>query len=92
MIPAAIGQRAHPFDIRVKESIEQDNAFTPSGWLDAPQQTLYHDVVKQSCRTCHVAFDADTSEFLAERELRHLHGPRAGHPAPLLKSRNVAGR
>ena len=27
----------------------------------APQQALYHDVVKQSCRTCHVALDADTS-------------------------------
>jgi cytochrome c5 len=42
-------------------STEQDNTFTPSGWAGAPQQGLYHDVVKQSCRTCHVAFDADTS-------------------------------
>jgi len=42
-------------------SIEQDNAFTPAGWAGAPRQGLYHDVVKQSCRTCHVALDADTS-------------------------------
>lgn len=42
-------------------SIEQDNTFTPADWVGAPQQGLYHDVVKQSCRTCHVAFDADTS-------------------------------
>jgi len=43
-------------------SVEQDNSFTPSGWAGAPQQGLYHDLVKQSCRTCHVALDADTSE------------------------------
>ena len=42
-------------------SSDQDNAFTPSGWTGAPQQNLYHDVVKQSCRTCHVALDADAS-------------------------------
>jgi len=42
-------------------SIEQDNTFTPTGWVGAPQQDLYRDVVKQSCRTCHVAQDADTS-------------------------------
>ena len=42
-------------------SIEQDNTFTPGGWAGAPQQALYHDVVKQSCRTCHVAQDADAS-------------------------------
>jgi hypothetical protein len=42
-------------------SIEQDNTFTPTLWAGAPRQGLYHDVVKQSCRTCHVAFDADTS-------------------------------
>lgn len=42
-------------------SIEQDNTFTPPGWAGAPQQALYHDVVKQSCRTCHVALDADAS-------------------------------
>jgi hypothetical protein len=39
---------------------EQDNSFTPSGWAGAPQQGLYQDVVKQSCRTCHVALDAST--------------------------------
>ena len=43
-------------------SIEQDNTFTPAGWVGAPQQGLYHDVVKQSCRTCHVGLDADTSD------------------------------
>jgi hypothetical protein len=42
-------------------SIEQDNTFTPTGWVGVPQQDLYRDVVKQSCRTCHVAQDADTS-------------------------------
>jgi hypothetical protein len=44
-------------------SIDQDNNFTPGGWSGSPQQGLYHDVVKQSCRTCHVALDADSSEF-----------------------------
>nr|MBA2526353.1 hypothetical protein [Pyrinomonadaceae bacterium] len=42
-------------------SIEQDNTFTPAGWAGAPQQDLYHDVVKQSCRTCHIALDAEES-------------------------------
>lgn len=42
-------------------SVEQDNSFTPSGWTGAPRQALYHDVVKTSCRTCHVALDADPS-------------------------------
>jgi hypothetical protein len=42
-------------------SIEQDNNFTPSGWTGAPKQGLYHDVIKTSCRTCHVALDADPS-------------------------------
>jgi hypothetical protein len=42
-------------------SDEQDNSFTPAGWAGAPQQNLYHDVVKRSCRTCHVAQDADLS-------------------------------
>jgi hypothetical protein len=42
-------------------SIEQDNTFTPTGWVGAPQQDLYRDVVKTSCRTCHIAMDADTS-------------------------------
>lgn len=43
-------------------STEQDNTFTPAGWVGAPQQDLYHNVVKQSCRTCHVALDADPSD------------------------------
>jgi hypothetical protein len=38
---------------------DQDNNFTPPGWVGAPKQALYHDVVKPSCRTCHVALDAD---------------------------------
>lgn len=42
-------------------SIEQDNSFTPPGWVGAPQQDLYHNVVKQSCRTCHVGLDAEPS-------------------------------
>ncbi|HLF10515.1 MAG TPA: hypothetical protein VJA26_04820, partial [Gammaproteobacteria bacterium] len=43
-------------------SVDQDNTFTPAGWIGAPQQNLYHDVVKQSCRTCHIALDASTSD------------------------------
>jgi hypothetical protein len=38
-------------------STDQDNTFTPPGWAGSPRSTLYHDVVKRSCRTCHVAFD-----------------------------------
>jgi hypothetical protein len=59
-------------------SIEQDNTFTPSGWLGAPQQNLYHDVVKQSCRTCHVALDADTTDnglgWISYGQLRQRRG------------------
>ena len=40
---------------------DQDNNFTPGGWAGAPQQGLYHDLVKNSCRTCHVAFDASAA-------------------------------
>jgi len=36
-------------------SVDQDNTCTPTGWLGSPQQGLYHDVVKTSCRTCHIA-------------------------------------
>lgn len=39
-------------------STDQDNSYTPTGWTGSPQQGLYHDVVKGSCRTCHVAFVA----------------------------------
>ena len=42
-------------------SATQDNTYTPSGWAGSPEHDLYHDVVKGSCRTCHVAFDDDTS-------------------------------
>jgi hypothetical protein len=37
----------------------QDNSYTPINWKGLPQQTLYHDVVKVSCRTCHIAFVSD---------------------------------
>jgi hypothetical protein len=47
--------------------VSSDNAMTsPYGWISYPPgtpatlgsspETLYHTVVKQSCRTCHVAF------------------------------------
>jgi hypothetical protein len=36
--------------------LTQDNSYTPTNWAGAPQQSLYHDVVKVSCRTCHIAF------------------------------------
>jgi hypothetical protein len=36
--------------------LTQDNSFTPANWAGAPQNSLYHDVVKVSCRTCHIAF------------------------------------
>ncbi len=42
-------------------STDQDNSFTPTGWTGAPRSNLYHQVVKPSCRTCHVAFDDDSS-------------------------------
>lgn len=38
---------------------DQDNSYTPTAWDDTlPQRNLYHDVVKVSCRTCHIAFDS----------------------------------
>jgi hypothetical protein len=40
----------------------EDNTWTPSGWSGNPQQGLYHDVVKRSCRTCHVALDDGTTQ------------------------------
>jgi protocatechuate 3,4-dioxygenase beta subunit len=42
-------------------STDQDNTFTPPGWVGMPRGNLYHDVVKRSCRTCHIAFDDDAS-------------------------------
>ncbi|HEX6203969.1 MAG TPA: carboxypeptidase regulatory-like domain-containing protein [Thermoanaerobaculia bacterium] len=36
--------------------LTQDNSYTPTAWSGAPQEGLYHDVVKVSCRTCHIAF------------------------------------
>ncbi|MEY2508291.1 MAG: hypothetical protein QOH01_2620 [Verrucomicrobiota bacterium] len=36
----------------------QNNSYTPLAWQGSPQQGLYHDVVKTSCRTCHIAFDS----------------------------------
>jgi hypothetical protein len=44
-------------------SIDQDNSYTPGGWSGAPQQDLYHDVIKNSCRTCHVALDPEPDEL-----------------------------
>lgn len=59
-------------------SIEQDNTFTPGGWVGAPQQDLYHDVVKGSCRTCHVGLDADPSQngigWISYDQLRQRRG------------------
>ncbi|HSE64301.1 MAG TPA: hypothetical protein VLG15_11895, partial [Thermoanaerobaculia bacterium] len=43
-------------------STDQDNSFTPPGWTGNPRQTLYHDVVKASCRTCHVALGPGTGD------------------------------
>lgn len=36
--------------------LTQDNTYTPTNWTGAPQESLYHEVVKVSCRTCHIAF------------------------------------
>jgi hypothetical protein len=39
----------------------QNNAYTPTNWglPGSSQYGLYHDVVKVSCRTCHIAFDSN---------------------------------
>jgi hypothetical protein len=38
----------------------QDNNYTPApDWGVSPQRDLYHNVVKVSCRTCHIAFDSN---------------------------------
>jgi hypothetical protein len=46
-------------------STDQDNNWTPPGWetptVPAQAKQLYHDVVKRSCRTCHVAFGDSNS-------------------------------
>jgi hypothetical protein len=44
-------------------STDQDITWNPAGWNGAPQQELYHTLVEKSCRTCHVAFDSDDSNF-----------------------------
>jgi hypothetical protein len=38
----------------------QDNSYTPAAWGagGSGQNDLYHQVVKVSCRTCHIAFDS----------------------------------
>jgi hypothetical protein len=38
----------------------QDNSFTPAHWgaVGSASYGLYHDVVKVSCRTCHIAFNS----------------------------------
>ena len=43
-------------------SADQDNSFTPPGWAGNPRQALYHDIVKASCRTCHVALGPGTGD------------------------------
>ena len=37
----------------------QNDAYTLMNWKGNPQQGLYHNVVKVSCRTCHIAFDGN---------------------------------
>ncbi|HEV8658603.1 MAG TPA: hypothetical protein VGS96_08230 [Thermoanaerobaculia bacterium] len=57
---------------------DQDNSYTPPGWVGAPQQNLYRDLIRHSCRTCHVAQDADTSNFgigwITYDQLKQRHG------------------
>lgn len=38
---------------------DQDNTYTPPAFSGAPENTLYQDVIRHSCRTCHVALDSD---------------------------------
>ncbi len=45
----------------ISGTTDQDNTWEPSDWTGAPKEALYHDVVKASCRTCHVAFDDDAT-------------------------------
>jgi hypothetical protein len=57
---------------------EQDNSYTPPAWNGAPENGLYLDVVRNSCRTCHVAlgpgtgsdFDVDWTTY-EQLKLRH---------------------
>lgn len=42
-------------------AIDQDNTWTPSGWAGSPEQDLYLDLIRNSCRTCHVALRADVN-------------------------------
>ena len=57
---------------------DQDNNFTPPGWAGAPQQQLYHDVVKHSCRTCHVGLDGSAANsgigWISYEQLRLRQG------------------
>lgn len=57
---------------------DQDNSWTPAGWTGSPRSTLYHQVVKNSCRTCHVGFDDDTSaggvNWTTYDQLKARHG------------------
>jgi hypothetical protein len=41
---------------------QDNNGYTPAGWLGSPRTTLYQEVIKKSCRTCHVAFDNDNTQ------------------------------
>lgn len=57
---------------------EQDNNFLPPGWAGAPQQDLYRDLVRHSCRTCHVALDASAAPtgfgWISYDQLRNRRG------------------
>jgi hypothetical protein len=62
---------------------DQDNSYTPPGWNAAPEHDLYRDVVRNSCRTCHVALGPGTGDqidvdWTSYNQLKREH--------PLLKS------
>lgn len=38
---------------------DQDNTYTPPAFAGTPEKALYQDVVRHSCRTCHVALETD---------------------------------
>ncbi len=41
----------------------EDNSFVPTLWAGTVGQPVYRDVIKVSCRTCHVAFDDGNQDF-----------------------------
>jgi hypothetical protein len=40
---------------------DQDNNYVPPGWAGNPERDLYLNVVRHSCRTCHVAFGSSAT-------------------------------